>query len=476
MVDKQQRQAVPTREKALANEADGQCCHIAAKRAAALADMVLAKEQHCHKEAEHAALSMASSLANEQCCHEAAACGAMLVDLALAKEPRCRETATIAAMSAKKALAKECSCHKVAKQAAALVEQALTKEQRCQEAAEQAAELAVQALAKVQRCHEMAELAAMLVEMALAMEQRCHEVARREKALADEADKQCCHKMAMQEKALADDAKSHHRQKLAERTAAFAELVSAKCHQELVDCNAVLVETTLAKKHCCQEVADCGAMLRERAPAEEQRCSLLAEQAAGPELAMAEVVVLADLALPKQALAKDIWRQEEAATELCREDNECFMVPIILPNPVDVAIRRIRAACSLRAALLDALLAKIECKDIAHEARALPMTTSPHPAAMLSTAPHPMTYVGLVLATMWGSTHALSLALAPLAIPSPTVDGQLRMVRQCTQPRCPTSRRHRLCTPSPPDKVLPSHPHPLLGGAPTSTTTLTMLA
>jgi hypothetical protein len=43
--------------------------------------------------------------------------------------------------------------------------------------------------------------------------------------------------------------------------------------------------------------------------------------------------------------------------------------------------------------------------------------------------PCPMTYVGVVLSTMGGSTHATSLALAPSAIPSPTVNGQLRTVR-----------------------------------------------
>jgi hypothetical protein len=43
--------------------------------------------------------------------------------------------------------------------------------------------------------------------------------------------------------------------------------------------------------------------------------------------------------------------------------------------------------------------------------------------------PHPMTYVGAVLSTMGGSTRVTSLALAPLAIPSPIVDDQLRTVR-----------------------------------------------
>jgi hypothetical protein len=69
----------------------------------------------------------------------------------------------------------------------------------------------------------------------------------------------------------------------------------------------------------------------------------------------------------------------------------------------------------------------------------------------------------------------MSLTLAPLAIPSPIVDGQLRMVRQCAQPCHCTGCHHRPCVPSPPDKVLPSHPHPMLGGLPKPTRTLAKL-
>jgi hypothetical protein len=90
--------------------------------------------------------------------------------------------------------------------------------------------------------------------------------------------------------------------------------------------------------------------------------------------------------------------------------------------------------------------------------------------------PRHMTYMGMVLSTMGGSTHATSLTLALLAIPSPIVSGQLRMVHQRSRPCCCTGCRHHPCAPSPPDKVLPSHPHPMLGGLPTPTKTLTMLA
>ena len=44
------------------------------------------------------------------------------------------------------------------------------------------------------------------------------------------------------------------------------------------------------------------------------------------------------------------------------------MVPVMPPDPVDVAILCILADWALRAAPLNAILAKIECNDIAHEA------------------------------------------------------------------------------------------------------------
>jgi hypothetical protein len=140
------------------------------------------------------------------------------------------------------------------------------------------------------------------------------------------------------------------------------------------------------------------------------------------------------------------------------------MVPVMPPGPVDPAIWRIWVECALRAAPLDTILAKIECKDIAgSDAGAPPTTTLPHPLAMLSAPPHPMTYVGAVLSTMGGSTRAMSLALAPLSLPSPTAGGQLQTVPQCTQPRCRTGCHHRPCVASPPDEGPPSHP-PQLGG------------
>ncbi len=93
------------------------------------------------------------------------------------------------------------------------------------------------------------------------------------------------------------------------------------------------------------------------------------------------------------------------------------MATVLPPDPVIAAIRRIWVECALLAAPLNAILAKIERNNIAHEARAPPTTTLPHLAAMLSNPPRPMTYVGTVLSRMGGSTRVTSLALAPLAIP-----------------------------------------------------------
>jgi hypothetical protein len=157
-------------------------------------------------------------------------------------------------------------------------------------------------------------------------------------------------------------------------------------HRKLADGPAVLVETTLANEHHYQKEAERGAMLGETALAAE-RCSLLAARAAESALATAQVVVSADLLLPEPALAKDKWRQEETSKKQRCADDECIMAPVLVPNPGNAAIRRIRVECALLAAPLNAILAKIEHEDIMHEARAPPTTTLPHPASMLSTPP-----------------------------------------------------------------------------------------
>ncbi len=125
----------------------------------------------------------------------------------------------------------------------------------------------------------------------------------------------------------------------------------------------------------------------------------------------------------------------------------------------NAAIRHIQVECALLAAPLDAILAKIERYNIAHEARAPPTTTSPHPAAMLSTSPPPMTYVGAVLSTMGGSSQATSLTLAPVALPSPAIDGKLRMVRRRARPHRRVGRRHGPRAPNPQEHLLRGRRH-----------------
>ncbi len=87
------------------------------------------------------------------------------------------------------------------------------------------------------------------------------------------------------------------------------------------------------------------------------------------------------------ALAKYKQCQDEAAAKYYRLDNERIMALDMPPNPVDAAIGCIQAKCALRAAPLNAILAKIASNDIVQDAPAPPTTTSPHPTAMLSTPP-----------------------------------------------------------------------------------------
>ncbi len=98
-------------------------------------------------------------------------------------------------------------------------------------------------------------------------------------------------------------------------------------------------------------------------------------------------MVLADSALPEPALAEDKRRQKETAKKQPHSDDECIMAPVLPTDPINAAIRCIQVECALLAAPLDAILAEIECDDIAHKARAPPMTTSQDPAAMLCTTP-----------------------------------------------------------------------------------------
>ncbi len=258
-------------------------------------------------------------------------------------------------------------------------------------------------------------------------------------------DEQCCRESAERAAALEELALAHERHccESAERTVVLAELASAneQCCQESAERAAVLVERTLADELCCQEAAGRGATLAEMALAKKKHYSLSAEQAVALAVLVLPATALADdsntavltrdtTASAAPALAKDKWHQEdkrcqeEAAAKQRRADNKCVMALDMPPDPIDMAIWRIQAECALHAAPLDTILAKIARDDITRDAPALPTTTLPHPSAMLSTPPCPMTYVGVVLSTMGGRPCVKSLALPLLPQPSPTVDCQ----------------------------------------------------
>jgi hypothetical protein len=98
------------------------------------------------------------------------------------------------------------------------------------------------------------------------------------------------------------------------------------------------------------------------------------------------------------------------------------------------------------------------------------------PTAMSSSPIRPTSYVGAVLSTMGGSSHTTPLIIALLPPPSTMVDGPLQKACCRTQPLHRTGQCHHPCVPSPPDKVLPSYPHPTLEGLSTPTVPPKLLA
>jgi hypothetical protein len=82
---------------------------------------------------------------------------------------------------------------------------------------------------------------------------------------------------------------------------------------------------------------------------------------------MEQTTVSVDSLLPELALAEDKWRQEEISKKQHCADARHIMAPVLLPDPVNAAIRRILAECALLAAPLNAILAEIECNNIAHK-------------------------------------------------------------------------------------------------------------
>ncbi len=306
--------------------------------------------------------------------------------------------------------------------------------QHCHKAAAVSAELA---LIKEHRRHEALMWAALSAASSLADKQHRHEAPNLVLALAELTltDEQCCHKAAKQAAALAELA-------LAKSNIAMRWQRKQQCLQRaLLSTSAAIMRQPhelRSRQNWCSPRSNV-AMRRPRGRKDwpMRHASNIAESQ--PNALRHRQSWHWLWSKPRY---RQIWRYpsrlwwrisgaRRKPPKQRRSDNECVMVPVLLPNPVNAEIRCIRVECSLLTAPLDAILAKIECNDIAHEARALPTTTLPHPAAMLSTPPRPMTYVGAVLSMMGGSTHGTSLTLAPLAIPSPIVDGQLRTVPQC---------------------------------------------
>ncbi len=131
----------------------------------------------------------------------------------------------------------------------------------------------------------------------------------------------------------------------------------------MVEQAAVLVDLALANDLQCWNVAKRAAALAANAKALANKKDMAVRM---QELNAAASAVL--------ALAEDMWRQEEAAAQQHGVDADCLTVPIEPPDHVDGAIWRIRAECALRAAPLDAILAKILRDDITHDAPVLLVT------------------------------------------------------------------------------------------------------
>jgi hypothetical protein len=322
----------------------------------------------------------------------------------------------------------------------------LAAERRRRESAEHAAATAESALDEEQHCRKLAERAALMTELALAKEQ-CR------KELAE-------HAAATAESALAEE---QHCRELVERNAALVESALAKKQrlQESADCAVVSAESTLTNECHRREAAECATALAELVLAKERRRRETAECAAMlAEPALVAVQHRHESAERAKALAPTALRIEAYAAP--------FFACI---DAVMAKIRAMDDGFGNWAAFSDELLAEEN-----DDASALTMPPLAPPTAVSSPPHRPTSYVDAVLSTMGGSTRVTSLALAPSAIPSPIVNGQLRTVCRRTRPRHCTGRRHRPRAPSPPDKVLPSHPHPTKEGLSTPTNPPNLLA
>jgi hypothetical protein len=241
------------------------------------------------------------------------------------------------------------------------------------------------------------------------------------------------------------------RRELAERAAALAEsaLAEERRCRESADCAVVLAESTLADERHRREAAERATALAELVLAKERCRRETAERAA----TLAEPALVAEQR--RHESAKHATASASTALRI-----EAYAAPFFAR--VDAIMAKIQAmddSFGDWAAFGDKLLAKEN-----NNASAPTMPPSAPPTAVSSPPHRPTSYRDAVLSTMGGSTRVTSLALAPLAIPSPIVNGQLRTVRRRAQPCRRTGRRYRPHAPSPPDEVLPSHPHPTKEG------------
>jgi hypothetical protein len=214
--------------------------------------------------------------------------------------------------------------------------------------------------------------------------------------------------LVLAELALANE---QRRQEAAKQAAALAELALAKeqhCHEAAMQ-TAMSVESSLTNEHCRHEAA---AEAEELAELVLPRSNVATRQPRGrkrwPMTHASDIAKSLPNALrhwqswhwpwskprywPIWRCLSQLWKRISNARrkppkKQPRSDDERIMVPVLLPHPINKAIWHIRVECALLTAPLDAILAKIEHNKIAHKAQALLTTTSPHPAAMLSTPP-----------------------------------------------------------------------------------------
>jgi hypothetical protein len=139
--------------------------------------------------------------------------------------------------------------------------------------------------------------------------------------------------------------------------------------------------------------------------------------------------------LVTKVLAKDEYDKEDNYVE---RRIEAYVAPFF--TPVDAVMAKIRAmddGFGNWAAFGDKLLVEEDDKASA------PMMPPLAPLMAVSSPHHrPKSYVDAVLSTMGGSSQATSLTLAPMDLPSPAVDGKLRMVCRRAQPCHRVGRRH----------------------------------